>query len=733
MSTVNNGPQIVKTSLAFVLDPTVSAGYIKTPKQISNCITWFDADDLSTITTETSTRNVRFWADKSASNLVLTGGGLTLANEPLSVLAGMNGRNTMRFDGSDYIYGAFTTSYTEFTIFLVLKGDISTNNYQYPFTIWNGTNTNNFHFDVNDPDGSNFAKTLWVYWNSGGSPYSAIPATSPNTTSDFLQGSPTMLTFSHTNAGSGTNVIYVNGKARSDQVNASTQTITIGGSGFNLYMGARTTGLAGPYYGDICELIIYSRQLSTTERSQIHNYLSNKWRIPFLQTTLTNRDLIFGKLATCQNNNIPVLDKSYRLNPANATGSPLQSNFYFADSVSWMSSVITTTITLEAWVKPNSFTFAGNDSGLGTIMIANSNFYLSLDGNGKFNAYVQGSGGGFVSHQPSTTSVTRHAWNHVVVTFDGAYIRWYLNGVLDKTSSTTFTIGTITLTNYLGIGSEGAATYGRFLDGYVAGCKIYGKALTTTEVSQNYESSKTEFSNLPSVVSDSIRCYYDSDIHSSYIGSGASLVDLSGGGYTSTINNAPTFASTEPKTFILNGSTQDITLPSNFNNGLTAATWEFWLNSAALPTSGTYGQLYIQENSVWLGLYNPSGVVFFGCDLNNGSGWFDNNGGNNTGAKTTSTLSANTWYHIAYSWDGSTVRIYLNGNLESTTSTLQSSNGRQNVTILGAGTTPRTIGGRSQAGYYFNGKISMFRNYSISLSTAQVLQNYNAQKYRFGK
>ena len=149
MSTVNNGPQIVKTSLAFVLDPTVSAGYIKTPKQISNCITWFDADDLSTITTETSTRNVRFWADKSASNLVLTGGGLTLANEPLSVLAGMNGRNTMRFDGADYIYGAFTTSYTEFTIFLVLKGDISTNNYQYPFSINNGTNTNNFHFVLN--------------------------------------------------------------------------------------------------------------------------------------------------------------------------------------------------------------------------------------------------------------------------------------------------------------------------------------------------------------------------------------------------------------------------------------------------------------------------------------------------------------------------------------------------------------------------------------------------------
>ena len=179
---------------------------------------------------------------------------------------------------------------------------------------------------------------------------------------------------------------------------------------------------------------------------------------------------------------------------------------------------------------------------------------------------------------------------------------------------------------------------------------------------------------------------------------------------------------TEPKCFILNGSTQDITLPSNFNNGLTSATWEFWVNCASLPTAGLIQQIYIQETSVWLALYNTGGGAFFGCDLNSGGGWFDGNGGSNTGARTSSTLSANTWYHITYSWNGS-VKIYLNGNLESTTSTGA-------TTILGAGTTPRSIGSRS--GSYFNGKISMFRNYNASLSAAEVLQNYNATKFRFG-
>lgn len=728
MSTINSGPSTVTSALAFALDPSVSAGFIKTPKQITDCITWFDADDLSTITTESGSRNVRYWADKSGRNLVLTGGGLTLANEPLSVLSGLNGRNTVRCDGGDYLSCAFTTTYTEFTIFYVFKGDESYNSRNHILSINNGSFTsgnNNFELNVNDSYGSAY-QTMWVYWNGGGSPSSVIGLTSPNTKSDFLQGSPTLFTFSHTNAGSGTNTIYVNGRTRSDQVNSSTQTITIGGGSHTLYLGVQIP-VSLPFKGDICEVIIYSRQLSATERSQVQNYLSNKWRIPLLQATLTNRDLVFGKVATCQNNNIPVIDKSYRVNPANATGSPLQSNFYFADSVSWMSSVVTTSITLEAWVKPNSFTFYGSPGNdLGTIMIANSNFYLSIDGNGKFNFYLVGSITSTVSHLPSTTSVTRHAWNHVAITYDGAYVRWYLNGVLDKISSSTYTLGTITLTNNLGIGSEGAATFGRNLDGYVAGCKVYGKALSRAEINQNYEQSKSEFASLPNMISNNVRCYYDIDIYSSYIGTGTSLIDLSGGGYTATINNAPTFVLPEPKAFILNGSTQDITLPSNFNNGITSGTWEFWVNCASLPaTSGVYQQLYIQEASVWLGLYNVSGVIFFGSDLNNGNGWFDGNGGWNTGARTTSTLSANTWYHVTYSWDGSTIRIYLNGNLESTTST-------GSVNILGAGTIPRSIGSRS-GGNYFNGKFSMFRNYNISLTTDQVLQNYNATKFKFGK
>lgn len=186
-------------------------------------------------------------------------------------------------------------------------------------------------------------------------------------------------------------------------------------------------------------------------------------------------------------------------------------------------------------------------------------------------------------------------------------------------------------------------------------------------------------------------------------------------------------------TFSFNGSSNFINLNNNIQSGYTSASYEFWCRTTSLPGSGNYFQLYIQENSTWIGLYNVGSGAFFGIDLNNGSGWFDNNGGSNTGARTTTTLSSNTSYYVAYSWNGSTVSVYLNGNLQATVSTLQAANGRQNVTQLGAGTTPRNIGSRSNGGANnWVGTINSVRFYNRALSAVEVRQNFEAARGRYG-
>jgi hypothetical protein len=178
------------------------------------------------------------------------------------------------------------------------------------------------------------------------------------------------------------------------------------------------------------------------------------------------------------------------------------------------------------------------------------------------------------------------------------------------------------------------------------------------------------------------------------------------------------------------GTDDYIGLATNIQSGFTQASYEFICTPTSLPGGSSYRQLYIQENSTWMGLYNYGGVTFFGIDLNNGSGWFDDNGGYNTGARTTSTIAANTTYHVLYSWNGSTVSIYLNGTLQSTTSTLQASNGRQNVTTLGAGTTPRNIGSRG-SGTFWTGNMDVVKFYNTALTADQVKQNYQQYKTRF--
>ena len=155
------------------------------------------------------------------------------------------------------------------------------------------------------------------------------------------------------------------------------------------------------------------------------------------------------------------------------------------------------------------------------------------------------------------------------------------------------------------------------------------------------------------------------------------------------------------------------------------------MKSYSLTTTSNIQQVYIQESSVWLAMYNTGGGAFFGCDLNNGTNWFDGNGGNTTGAKTTSTLAINTWYHVVYAWSGSAVKVYLNGSLESTTSTLQAANGRQNVTTLGAGTTPRGLGYRGVGSVHWNGEMGEIRMYNRELSASEVSINYESAKTQY--
>ena len=82
----------------------------------------------------------------------------------------------------------------------------------------------------------------------------------------------------------------------------------------------------------------------------------------------------------------------------------------------------------------------------------------------------------------------------------------------------------------------------------------------------------------------------------------------------------------------------------------------------------------------------------------------------------TSPLTANTWSHLAASYDGATMRLYVNGVPVAT---------RAQTGAIATSTNPLQIGGDSIYGQYFAGRIDEVRIYNRALSPAQIQSDMN--------
>ena len=88
-------------------------------------------------------------------------------------------------------------------------------------------------------------------------------------------------------------------------------------------------------------------------------------------------------------------------------------------------------------------------------------------------------------------------------------------------------------------------------------------------------------------------------------------------------------------------------------------------------------------------------------------------------------LDLGNWIHVAYTDNGTNKNIYLNGVLDTTQSPASSQNNLNLVKDIG-------IGAEGDGDNPFDGQIANALFYNRGLSAADVLQNYNAQKGRFG-
>jgi hypothetical protein len=150
-------------------------------------------------------------------------------------------------------------------------------------------------------------------------------------------------------------------------------------------------------------------------------------------------------------------------------------------------------------ITPSSFTcesffqWAVVSANIGVLHSLSYNFptsgYLIRQADTGNNRIVVWSDNGSETSVLSTATIPINTWRHLVVIQNSGNCSIYINGVLDSSQSLANPV--INTTFPYRIGQR--ATTGAFLNGRVAMSRIYNRALSASEVLQNYNATKTRF------------------------------------------------------------------------------------------------------------------------------------------------------------------------------------------------------------------------------------------------
>ena len=215
-----------------------------------------------------------------------------------------------------------------------------------------------------------------------------------------------------------------------------------------------------------------------------------------------------------------------------------------------------------------------------------------------------------------------------------------------------------------------------------------------------------------SIVTSGLVLNLDAGNTASYPGSGTTWTDLSGNGNNGTLTNGPTYNSANYGSIVFDGSNDYVALPSIDTNS--NFTLNFWVKSSSdgSPTifSGNAASGYLQ-----IRMY--SSLSIYGGSISLVKSFVAELG--NFGSSTATTL--NSIHNITITKSGTTFSAYVNGNFKNTLTVAQTFT-----------TTGQTLGINTSNSEPFSGNIYSFSYYNRALSAAEVSQNFNALRYRYG-
>ena len=251
----------------------------------------------------------------------------------------------------------------------------------------------------------------------------------------------------------------------------------------------------------------------------------------------------------------------------------------------------------------------------------------------------------------------------------------------------------------------------------------------------------------PNIVTDGLVFAVDSANKGSYPGSGTTVTDITGNttgtlSGTSGDNNSPQFQNTNNGIFNFDGTDDNISLGSltSFQSDIdtsNAFSISLWLKTSNTSTDnlilfGNQGNSWNQYETMWL--YINEGYLYFSVMTNPDQPphhyyrLYNN--------LDTSSVNGNNWHHVCCTFgvDPSTTylvsKIYVDGILIKTQLTSHGGGYAQEINIINNNYYIGARGSNSIQG--FDGEMSNLNLYNKALSAAEIKQNYNALKGRFG-
>ena len=228
--------------------------------------------------------------------------------------------------------------------------------------------------------------------------------------------------------------------------------------------------------------------------------------------------------------------------------------------------------------------------------------------------------------------------------------------------------------------------------------------------------------------------FHFNNAYGSYPGTGTAVTDQSAAANNATLGSAVTYSTENGGRFILAGAANNFISLNNTNfsaasGNASATTMCVWVRTSAVngakligvqntipPTAATSfsNHMWIGTNgTLYGGTFGAAAVINTGTTVNNGA-----------------------WHYCCYvrSTGASSTQLYVDGATSgaATSPTAQNELIATARVVIGAGTTNATWTNSFAGLAYLNCSIGAVQVYNVALTAAQITQNFNAQRGRYG-